>query len=315
MAEKSGINILCATDNNYAPYCGVMLTSVFENNRDSAVTAYILIDKPLQESHQEKFNSLAARYCQQIIFLEVNNAFFEQFPLKGDGINHWSIVTYYRLYAERLLPVNVEKVLYLDCDIVVTGSLRGLFDLDLEDIAVGAVPDMCTEWNEYFTRLKYDKSKGYFNAGALLINLSYWRNNDVGLRCMDYLSEHYDRIFNNDQDVLNAVLFDNKLNLPVTYNYQIQLRMAYFYDGFSREMKEDIQSTTRPLIIHYAAELKPWMLCYYNYPFNKEWHTYRRLSLWKNIPLKYPEKRRFNYFIKRYFLWPLGIMKKIPEMR
>lgn len=314
--SDSRIAIVCATDDNYAPYCGVMLTSVLENNKDREVSAYILIDKPLQEIQQKRFKQLSDKYSARIEFVLVDKSFFEKFPIKGDekNVKHWSIVTYYRLYAEELLPKDVDKVLYLDCDIIVNRPLGELFDMDWEEYAVGAVPDMCTEWKEYYDRLGYDRSKGYFNAGVLFMNLEYWRTHGIGQKCVDFLANNYDRIFNNDQDVLNVITKDCKRNLPVSYNYQMQLRMPYFFNTFGEEMKKDVVETNSPHIIHYAAELKPWMTKYYFYPFNEEWHKFKKLSPWRDIRDQLPKERRFVGFIKRYFLWPLGIMVKKPTM-
>ena len=314
--KTSNIAFVCATDDNYAPYCGVMLTSVFENNKDREVSAYILVDKSLQEKQQRRFKKLSEKYGVEITFVLVDKSFFEQFPLKGDSnnIKHWSIVTYYRLYVEDLLPKVVNKVLYLDCDIIVDRSLGELFDMDWNGYAVGAIPDMCTEWQEYYDRLGYNRDVGYFNAGVLFINLDYWRGHGIGQKCVDYLADNYDRIFNNDQDVLNVITRDCKRNLPVSYNYQMQLRMPYFFNTFNENMKNDVLETKSPHIIHYAAELKPWMTRYYFHPFNKEWHKYKKLSPWKHINDRLPEKRAFYGFIKRYILWPLGIMVKRPEM-
>lgn len=314
--RDSRISIVCATDDNYAPYCGIMLTSVLENNRDRAVSTYILIDKPLQEIQQRRFKQLSDKYGTAIEFVMVDKSFFEKFPIKGEAKNvkHWSIVTYYRLYAEELLPKNVDRVLYLDCDIIVNQPIGELFDMDWKGYSVGAVPDMCTEWQEYYDRLGYDRSKGYFNAGVLFMNLDYWRTHSIGQKCIEYLASNYDRIFNNDQDVLNVITQDCKRILPVSYNYQMQLRMPYFFNTFSESMKKDVIETKSPHIIHYAAELKPWMTKYYFYPFNAEWHRYKRLSPWKHIKDKLPSQRSFIGFIKRYVLWPLGIMAKKPTM-
>ena len=314
--SDSRIAIVCATDDNYAPYCGIMLTSVLENNKDREVSADILIDKPLQEIQQKRFKQLSDKYSARIEFVMVDKSFFEKFPIKGDekNVKHWSIVTYYRLYAEELLPKDVDKVLYLDCDIIVNRPIGGLFDMDWEEYAVGAVPDMCTEWQEYYDRLGYDRSKGYFNAGVLFMNLEYWRTHGIGQKCVDFLANNYDRIFNNDQDVLNVITKDCKRNLPVSYNYQMQLRMPYFFNTFGEGMKKDVVETNSPHIIHYAAELKPWMTKYYFYPFNDEWHKFKKLSPWRDIRDQLPKERPFIGFIKRYFLWPFGIMVKKPTM-
>ena len=69
---NSRIAIVCATDDNYAPFCGIMLTSVLENNRDREVLAYILIDKPLQEIQQKRFKQLSDKYSARIEFVMVD---------------------------------------------------------------------------------------------------------------------------------------------------------------------------------------------------------------------------------------------------
>lgn len=311
--NQKRINITCATDDNYAPYCGVMLTSVFENHKNCEVHVYILIDNLLRSDNQRSFAELANKYGQYIHYCIVDNSFLSNFPLKGDGIDHWSIVTYYRLYVAELLPPSIDLVLYLDCDIIVNHSLEDLFDADWSGIAIGVVPDMCTEWQEFYDRLQYNKSLGYFNAGVVLINLSYWRNHQIGQECLLFLKDHYDRIFNNDQDVLNYVLRDRKRTLHVTYNFQIQLLMNYFFDSFSIHFQQEIRETNCPKIIHYAAEIKPWMVKYYAYPFNDIWHYYKNISLWRNMRCTYPSKRAWATFIKRYFLWPLGLKLSKPK--
>ena len=307
-------HLTCSTDDNYVQHCMAMLCSLFENNKDCQVDVYILIGNPLQKCNQEKLAALAKQYGTSISYCFVDYRFLEKFPIKRENINRWSIAIYYRLYAEELLPKTVDKVLYLDCDTIVDSSLKELFDMDWDGIAVGVVPDMCTEWNEFYERLGYNKEKGYFNSGVVLMNLDYWRKHNIGQQCLSWLADNYDMVVNPDQDVLNVVLADKKKALPVTYNYQIQLRMPYFFDTFSDTLKEEILKTQHPVIIHYADELKPWMAYYYSYPFNDVWHKYKKISLWKDMPDALPAKRKAIAFVKRYILWPLGIKLKKPVL-
>jgi len=309
---KTSINIVCATDEKYVPYCGVMLTSLFENNADRRICVYILIDRPLATHSQKLIRQLGTQYGQQIKYCLVDRRLFEEYPIKGKDKEHLSIVTYYRIFAADILPDDVRNVLYLDCDIVVNRSIGCLFDMDWEGFAVGTVPDMCTEWQEYYDRLGYDRGIGYFNAGSLFMNLAYWRENQVREKCMTYLSKNYDRLQNNDQDVLNVVTRHIKKDLSVSFNYQIQLRMPYFFNTFSEKMKTDILNTDSPHIIHFAAELKPWMAKYYSYPYYDVWQKYKRLSPWRRMRDELPKKRAWATLIKRYLFWPFGLMQKKP---
>jgi len=308
------INIVCATDDKYVPYCGVMLTSLFENNKEREVNVYVFVGSPLSENNQRVLKQLAEQYYQTLHFCVVKSDFINQFAVQGEDKKYLSIVTYYRLFAVDLLPKEVSQVLYMDCDIIVDGAIGELFDLDWDGIAVGVIPDMCTEWDEYYERLGYDKSKGYFNAGVTFMNLDYWRKNNVAQECFDYMQSHYDKLTNNDQDVLNAVLCERKKVLPLKYNYQIQLLMPYFFKTFTQKMQREIMDTKEPTIIHYAAELKPWMAKYYSYPFYETWQKYKLLSPWRGMSDKMPDNRKWATWVKRYVLWPLGIMLKKPEL-
>lgn len=314
--SNNPINIVCATDDNYAPYCGVMLTSVFENNKEREIHAYILLDTPLSGENQAKFEQLSQTYNASIDYCYVDHSLFKKYTLRGYGAQRgqWSIVTYYRLLVEDVLPKDVHLALYLDCDIIVDSPLGQLFDLDWTNIAIGAVSDMSFNQKEFYDRLQYNETKGYFNAGVAMINLDYWRAHGIGKQCMEYLERYYDRIWNNDQDVLNAVLCDCKRALPLTYNYQIQYRMAYFYNTYPHAMQEEIKQTQHPIIIHYASELKPWMAYYYSYPFYQTWQQYKHLSPWRHMKEQLPKNRKVIAWIKRYMLWPLGIMLKRPEL-
>ena len=231
---KETINILCATDRNYAAYCGVMLSSVFESNKDSRVVAYILMDEPMDSRNASRFDKLAQKYGGSIEFVMVDNSFLEKFPIKG--MDYWSIATYYRLYAAELLPSDVHRILYLDCDIIVRGDLRPLWELDMTGKAAAGVSDIFEYWGEFQKRLLYPVEAGYFNAGVLLINVDYWRENAVGQQCLDFLANHYDLIEANDQDVLNAALWDKKIQLSPTYNFQVQFLKDYFYNQVGKTL-------------------------------------------------------------------------------
>lgn len=305
--KKDSINILCATDDNYVPYCGIMLTSVFENNKDVAVNAYVLTDHPLCSSNRKKMEQLAKRYEQNIHFVLVDNNFVKNYPTKD--MPYWSIAMYYRLYAEKLLPQTIDKILYLDCDIIVNGSLNELFNIDLEGKAVAAVADIYAFSDERQNNLSYPPTAGYFNSGVLLMNLSYWRELKIGEQCLKYLTANYDKLSANDQDVLNAVLWDKKVSLPLQYNYQIQFLSSYFFNLQTPDMQQEILKTfEHPLIVHFAYAIKPWSIMYYKKPFLSEWEYYQRISPWKHLCKSLSTRKPLNNFIKRFIMWPLGLM-------
>ena len=144
------VNVLCATDNNYAPYCGIMLTSLFESNRDSKFRVFVFVDGCLSENNSRKYDRLARRYYADINLVPIDNQLLGEIPVNHQiGVdNHvWvTLPTYYRLLAADLLPQDVHKVLYLDCDIVVVGDVKPLWNVDLSGKAMAGVRD-CDEEN------------------------------------------------------------------------------------------------------------------------------------------------------------------------
>ena len=104
------MNILCATDDNYVPYCGIMLTSLFENNKEQDIVVYLMTAE-LNEKNIADLDKLAEQYHQEIHIVKVDNDVLKNCPIRiGD---HVSISAYYRLMASSLLSKSVDKILYL----------------------------------------------------------------------------------------------------------------------------------------------------------------------------------------------------------
>lgn len=306
MDENEIVNILCATDNNYISYCGIMLTSVFETNKHVRVDAYIIIDEPLPKNEQKRFAKLATKYNNSIYYLQIDKSITEKFPVKGS--KYWTNATYYRLYASEMLPNRVHRVLYFDCDVIVNGKLDNLWQVDMINKAVGCVYDIFDYNGDNPNRLNYPIEAGYFNAGVLLINLDYCREHTIWKKYMDILNSDLDLVCN-DQDVLNAALWDKKVQLPITYNFQIQFLKHYFYDKSSPWMQLEIQKTKdNPVVIHYASPRKPWNVLYYKMPYKQIWEKYKQISPWRYMLPRLPDYKVTNYIVKRFLLWPLGLM-------
>lgn len=303
---KQCINILCATDKNFVPYCGIMLTSLLENNRTECVSVYLIVDDTVKESSLSQFQQLASHYQQKLEFIHIDPSVFDRYPVYN---TQWTSSIYYRLLAAELLPKTVDKIIYLDCDIIVTRSLREMWEIDVDNYAVGAVPDVWAPKSSVYERLGLENDGRYFNSGSLILNLKYWREHQLSRQYIQYITDNFEKLWFNDQDTLNGVLYDQKLLLPVKYNFQVLFLDNTKFATFDSAMQKNISSEQNPLIIHYAASVKPWMVLYYKMPYLKEWRYYRNLSLWKNTPDKLPNKKLLRWLFKRYVLWPTGIVK------
>ena len=308
MRDMQKINICCSTDDNFAPYCGIMLTSLFENNVDNSICVFLLISGSLSKSNTDRFYSLANKYNQEIRILTVDDSFLKSLPLY---LGRLTLATYNRLYIGDLLPKSVDKVLFLDSDMIVTSSIEPLWKTDITNTILAASPDNHMFSVQFANRTIYPAEYGHFNAGMMLVNLVKWRSDNVKQRCLDFLGSHYDELVYNDQDVLNAVLYREKIFLPLTFNFQVYFLNSYDYNALPENYRKEIRNMqTLPCIIHYAGALKPWNLLSVGIlPFCTVWKINKLKSPWRKKPSVIPPRKTFNWMVKKYLLWPLGIKK------
>lgn len=288
--ERSAIHVVCNLDASYVKYCVVMLTSLFENNRNACVHVHLIAPEFTAEMKDMFSAWVEQRYQQHVSFYEVGEDYLENCTIYGNS--HISLATYYRIFIEDILPKNIDKVLYLDCDLVVVGSISDLWNIDITDYAVGCVEDMWSGKKDNYERLHYPSSFSYFNAGVLLVNLGYWRRMQFRKQAEQYLVTHVNELVFNDQDLLNALLYDKKLFLPFRYNVQ---------DGFLRT-KRRIRPAAIPeldkelhnlVVIHYTGGKKPWQYKSLN-PYRNVYYYYLDKTKWKGErPV-----RPFSYKVK-----------------
>ncbi|HGD1564069.1 TPA: glycosyltransferase family 8 protein, partial [Streptococcus agalactiae] len=177
--------------------------------------------------------------------------------------------TYFRYFIPEV--IHEDKVLYLDCDMIITSDLTSIFTLDISKYSVAAVRDDLLE--------EYDGKEDYFNSGLLLINNIFWREQGISQRLLDYTRENQGALQYHDQDVLNDVLCDNWLELDETYNYHTGADMLY--NLFQQSERQLNRRKDLPKVIHYTAT-KPWKYLETSVRWRDIWWEYNRLE-WRDI--------------------------------
>lgn len=175
--------------------------------------------------------------------------------------NHISPIAYAKYFIPRL--VDRERVLYLDTDIIVNGSLTSFFLTDLKGFPVAAVRDV----------------DGSFNTGVMLIDNLQWKELSVSDKCLELSegekSEHWElEHFNGDQTILNSVFQDNWLELDKRFNVQVGHDIVAFYSNW----QEHFCMKDNPLIIHYTTYRKPWNSST-SYRYREKWWEFYNLEL------------------------------------
>lgn len=305
------MNILCSTDDTYVPFCGIMLTSLFENNKDSGISVYVLTEE-ISSSNEEKLCRLASKYGQRLIVTRVTRNKFDKCPIRpGD---HISLATYFRLAVTDLLPKEVDKVIYLDCDIIVDGSLRELWDTDINEYPIGACVDAAYWDLELYQRLELSMDTPYFNAGVLLMNIACWREKKLTEKCFQFIANNRDKLLYHDQDTLNCLFHNNTLLLPWRYNLQTGfLYKSYMYGKYSEKIRNEVwQAISSASIIHFSGCAKPWHSRYSRHPYSLFFEKYKSSSLWKDV-ITHKNSWKFAYNrLYSHLLYGLGLVQQ-PE--
>jgi len=160
---------------------------------------------------------------------------------------------YYPLLLPDVLPPSVNRVLFLDADLLILDDLSPLWHVDLAGAPVAAVPDMAIPLVSSPRGLRNRRALGipdaaaYFNAGVMLMDLDVWRRERVAQRAVDYLRTAGTVDFLH-QEALNAMLWDRWRPLPLRWNLISGLTGRFGYE-----------IVDRPAIVHYAGYFKPWL--------------------------------------------------------
>lgn len=280
------INILACASDNYTMQCGVLFLSICENNKKEVFRFFVMTDNAFQDINKKRLEDIIHSYNDNNVleFICVDEALVSDFQSITSKFYPKEVL--YRLLAADLLPSDVDKVLYLDCDIIVRHSLIDLWKIDISGFSVGCVPDALSGIVGIYNRLQYPQRFGYFNSGVLLINLVYWRSNNICEKYYEFSRTTDIKITLPDQDILNVVLHKSKLFIPITYNLQSGFLyklscMSYDYYGNEEELTE---ACVNPVILHLAGE-RPWYKGS-KHPYKDEYYKYKNMTVWKDVPLK-----------------------------
>lgn len=280
MAEnRNVIHVACCTDSNYLKYCTVMLTSLLENNKDLDIDIHVIAGSLNKDDRSVMKSVVEEKYGQRLHFYFPSEELLADCKIESGS--YISIVTYYRIFLGSILPSDVTKVLYLDCDIIVNGSIKDLWNTDISDVSVGSIEDMWSGRAEIYSRLHYPSDYSYFNAGVLLINIDRFRLDGFEKRALDYLHDHIDELALYDQDLLNALLHDDKKFVAHRWNVQDGFLRRRRIERMPAESLKKLESELlHPVIIHYTGSKKPW--------------HYKSQHPWKNLYFKYLDMTQWS---------------------
>lgn len=303
------INICLAADDNYAVCMGVSILSVLKNSSKNDKFAFYILANQITEKRKAEIENLKKIKPFEIHWIDVNPDNFKQCKVNQKGLT----VT---AYARFLIPDKVpcDKVIYLDCDIFVRGSLSPLFNTDMGDKWVGGVIDINIA-SGYYKKNLGERVKHYINSGVLLINCGLWRKYNVREWLFDYSGDNSSRLKYNDQDAINYVCAGHKYILPYKWNV---MDVFYYPDLRDRQTsrEEILCASSAPLIRH----CKPFKKNYFG-PNKEEYRLLMAESPWKDlIPqddsgIKLYMLCLWNYFkVHNFFFFKKKFWRRVKSM-
>lgn len=245
-------------DDAYSPFADVLITSVCKNNYGYH-NFYVITDF-ISDDNKTKMYHDANKLGVSLYFLYVNHDALAFFPMGPSMANRYvSIATYFRLFMVELLPLDIERIIYLDCDTIINSSLELMWNWKFSDgKCILAADDEPCNAIKSAKRLGYDLSYSYFNAGVFMTDIKKLRKILTRNKVLAYISENLDKIKFHDQDLLNAFLYDKRKLLPIKYNMLdvYYKKVPQLPKVYSHHKIENIKKN--PVIVHYSGPIKPW---------------------------------------------------------
>ena len=273
VSNDKSINVVCNINEAYVQHCGVMLCSLFMNNKNEHFIVHIL-HFSITEKSQSVLADFVKSFGNEIYFYKVKQLGFDLPNLKSHYI---SAEAYLRLLITRYVPNDIDKILYLDVDMIVLGCIRELFSTNLDGVLLGAIQDSPNPVRQ--ERLDIPKENGYFNAGVMLLNLAYWRAQHITEKSIAFIKDHPEKIRQHDQDVLNVVSEGHWRRISFKWNMlnTFFFRHPVVDSQFLNELEENKRDAR---IAHFSGGVKPWM-AWEKHPYHKEYYRYLEYTPWK----------------------------------
>jgi lipopolysaccharide biosynthesis glycosyltransferase len=267
--------IVFAADDRYAMPLAAALRSLLEHSVKYPKLDIWIIDDAITGRNRIRIEESVESAKADLHWLPAPVDLVAGLPIWG----HFRRAIYYRLFASALLPNDIAKIIYLDVDTIARGDIGDLWDIDLNDRALLAIPytEMGTRsyggvsvWKE----LGFDPGHSYFCSGVLVVNCDKWRRERICDKVIDFIREFGNRIRWPDQDGLNAVLADEWGELDRCWHFIVkEVTEVHGEDSLTQGVPAGAK------IIHFASSVKPWS---YDaiHPAKKLFFHYLDMTVW-----------------------------------
>ena len=305
------MHILYTLNDKFVPQVAAWICSVCENNKWEKVNFHI-ISAWITQKNQDEMKKLAKQYNNELFVYELKP--LEEYFDFEFNTKWWNSVILARLLIDKILPKNIDKLLYLDWDTIVRWSLKDLFSTDMWDkiiwMSIEPTTDKTRKENLWLHNYPY------FNSWVLFIDFKKWREEKIWDKIINFYRENRDSCFAPDQDAINVSMKDEIYILPPKYNfYNIFRQYPYWFikklmgkvSYFSK--KEYMESVKNPVIIHYLWEERPWR-AWNHHKYKGDYKKY----LWMTYRKDTPDEEWWRLYFVCWYIFNF-IMKPFPSLR
>lgn len=266
------MNILITLNSNYILPSKVMLKSLFLNNPEENFDIY-LIHSSLKDEELYDLSHYIGIHGSTLKPIYINNSYFKDAPV----LLHYTREMYYRLLAYKFLPDDLDRILYLDPDILNLNPIDELYNMDIEGFMyAGASHNVISNKEINKIRLMPYEIDGYYNSGVLLMNLDLQRKLVDEQSIYEFVKKYSSKLVLPDQDILNA-LYSTKIKSLDEKLYNYDARFYSYYKITSNGICDMDYVINNTVILHFCGRKKPWQKNYSG-KFHSLYKHYEKLA-------------------------------------
>lgn len=286
--NSGDLNIALASDNNYAQHVAVVAASILCNTK-SNVHFHVLSDGISQLKIQLIRQTIDNLGGQLSVYDLSSYQCFDNLFTSG----HISKAAYFRLDIANILPSGIDKVIYMDVDLLVLQDIAELWKCDLQGKPLAAVPDYGIMASKRLMKQKHQvlwlpMNSLYFNSGVVLMDLKQWREHNYAEQVIRLAAEG--NLPHHDQDALNKVFIDKWMPLPLKWNVIPPIFNLFSKILLRNDLRKNAVSARKDKgILHYAGRYKPWEFELKN-GFNDKYYYYLQKTAFTNVKMPQPSK-------------------------
>lgn len=239
------MNVLMSVNKKFLENAEEMIFSILYYSSEKINLYMMYQDNELSKEDIKNISEFVSRTEKgRVIPIKFDTKMLNEMPIDDGKGNFFGLEAYSRLFCAFKLPNEVEKILYFDVDMVCTGDIKEIYDIDFEEKMWIACADEGIR-HEDLVRLELPSDFQYINSGMLLINTKKLRENYTENDIVNLMKKYHRILIYPDQDFINKV-FAKDIKI-VSNKYNLLAKCIQH-----KELKE------KPLIIHYAGTTKPW---------------------------------------------------------